>query len=909
MVEKVAGYDKSYYRYWGKACPSEDKTDPACHLLLYHCLDVAAVGRILLEKQPALPKRLGVMTAISDEQLLDWITFLLSIHDVGKYANGFQNLRPDLLHYLQNRNTDSAYGERHDSLGFRFCQENIIDALLKYDTHGQWSSSNQNDMWDLLESWIGSVTGHHGHPPKLDTFSPPLQTQFPDQVRSDILAYVHAVINLLLPDGIPFRPADYDRCYQVFPRISWLMAGIAVAADWIGSNKNWFPYRTEPIPLNQYWRDIALTQAKNAVAECGLIKVDVAGFSGIQTLFTHISFATPLQKLAEEIEIHDKAQLFIIEEVTGGGKTEAALTLCHRLLEKGLADGLFMALPTMATANAMHMRVQAMYRKLFLEKCNPSLILAHSFSRMVLNMEARNNLDNNYSKGEKSASQDCSTWLLDSRKKALLAHVGVGTIDQVLLSILAVRHQSLRLFGLSRKVLIVDEVHDCDAYIHRLLCTVLQFHAAQGGSAILLSATLPQTMRDQLLTAYAEGTGTNDVKANSDSYPLLTRLSAGNVEEFPVEARSSASRHVVVQSLYSIEEVKTMLRDILNAGGCACWVRNTVFDALQAHREWVDLLGEDRVILFHARFTLGDRLTIEQEVIGHFGPKSTREKRKGELLIASQVVEQSLDLDFDFMVTDLAPIDLIIQRAGRLQRHARGPRMSPVLGLYMPIPVEDADKDWFKSLFPKAAKVYDHHGQLWLTAKWLSKRKGFTMPENARNMIESVYGESSQTLIPEGLQTIETRADGEDRADASLGSLNSLNLHEGYRATLTHWQDDAYAPTRLGEPTVMVRLGRWDRIKLAPWFSNGTGHDWELSQVSVRKSQIAKEDTSYLPEVVAAAKDSMPDKGEYCIVIPLVESDGKWLGQALNSRGGKVSIVYNKRTGLEITKGENHESD
>jgi CRISPR-associated endonuclease/helicase Cas3 len=416
-------------------------------------------------------------------------------------------------------------------------------------------------------------------------------------------------------------------------------------------------------------------------------------------------------------------------------------------------------------------------------------------------------------------------------------------------------------------------------------------------------------MREQLLKAYAEGTYTACVKVKSNSYPLLTHLTTGNVEEFPVEARSSASRRVESRPLHSIEEVKTMLHDILDTGGCACWVRNTVFDALQAYREWVDLLDKDKVILFHARFSLGDRLTIEQKVIGHFGQNSTREQRQGKLLIATQVVEQSLDIDFDLMVTDLAPIDLIIQRAGRLQRHARGPRNSPVLGVFMPKVTVNADKNWFKNIFPKVVKVYDHHGQLWLTAKWLSEHKGFTMPENARNMIESVYGESAQTLIPEGLQTAETLADGEDRADASLGSLNSLNLNEGYKATFTHWQDDAYAPTRLGEPTVMVRLVRWDDTRLTPWFINNAGHDWELSQVSIRKSLIAKEDIDYLAKAVAVAKDTMPDKGEYCVVIPLVQSNGKWVGQALNSRGEKVSIMYNNDTGLEITKGENDESD
>lgn len=903
------GEIRSYYRYWGKARKPEDKTGPACHLLPYHCLDVAAVGHVLLERQPALLKLLGEMTGIDADRFREWCTFLLSIHDIGKHADSFQNLQPDMFCQLQKRSTNTVYRERHDALGYLFCREAIADALIKNNNPGVWKDTDPHDLWDLLEPWIGAVTGHHGHPPQLDTFSSPLQTQFPAQVHGDIVAYTRNAINILLADGIPFQSDNYELFNQIFPRISWLIAGLAVAADWIGSNKKWFPYHTDVMPLKEYWNNIALPQAKNAVAECGLDRADVAEFSGIRALFQHISTPTSLQELSEEIEISAKPQLFIIEEVTGGGKTEAAFTLAHRLMGKGLAQGLFMALPTMATANAMHARVQAMYRKLFSAKSVPSLILAHSFSRMVLDMEARNQADHGYGKGENSASQDCSAWLLDSRKKALLAHVGVGTIDQALLSILAVRHQSLRLFGLCRKVLITDEVHACDAYVHRLLCTLLQFHAAQGGSAILLSATLPRRTREQLLNAYTEGAQTNNVNVESSSYPLVTYLSDGKVREHPVSARISVSRRIEVSPMHTPEEVRNALKKSLDAGWCACWVRNTVYDALKTYHEWVKLHGEDRVALFHARFALGDRLTIEQQVIDRFGPASTNEKRKGRLLIATQVVEQSLDLDFDFMVSDLAPIDLIIQRAGRLQRHPRGERIMPVIGVFMPQPAADANKDWYKDHLPKAIKVYDHHGQLWLTAKWLAERRCFSMPDDARDMIESVYGESSQAMIPEALQAVEDHADGEDSADSSLGSLNSLNLNEGYKATMTHWQDDAYAPTRLGKPTVMVRLGRLDGDRLMPWFSNNAGHDWELSQVSVCKSQVAKENTNYLPEAVAAAKEQMPDKGEYCVVVPVIEVGERWSGQAFDARGNIVNIVYSSRTGLEFQKGESDESD
>ncbi|MDI6782206.1 MAG: CRISPR-associated helicase Cas3', partial [bacterium] len=827
------------FKYWGKA--RQDKNGEwNYHLLPYHCLDVAAVGRNLLECQPALLQQFANLSRIDSKPFLRWTTFLLAIHDIGKFADGFQNMQPDLLNLLQKRSIQSSSNEHHSSLGYRFCEECLTSLLV--------DNENVDDLWDLLQPWINAVTGHHGQPPQLDLSPPPIQMQFHEHVRNDALGFIQGIIPVLLQNGLPFRLDAYDRYYEIFPRVSWLLAGLTVLADWIGSNREWFPYYDKPMPLTDYWHDVALPQAKTAVAECGLTVQAIAPFSGMRMLFPAISSLTPLQQLAEKTEIVEGPQLFIIEEVTGGGKTEAALTLAHRLMDKGMVDGLFIALPTMATANAMYKRIQEMYLKLFSENSHPSLILAHSASRMVLDMEQKNLVDKGYGHNDSSASQDCTVWLSDSRKKSLLAHVGVGTIDQTLLAILAVRHQSLRLLGLARKVLIVDEVHACDAYVHRLLCTLLKFHASQGGMAILLSATLPQAMRAELINSFANGLEIKDVTTKKNDYPLLTHFSqTEEIQEVPVAARKALSRTVKVQPLYSSDEVNEVLQEMLDADGCACWVRNTVYDAMQSYREWVDRLGKDGVMLFHARFTMCDRLRIEDEVIRCFGLKSTTCDRQKKLLIATQVVEQSLDLDFDFMVSDLAPIDLLIQRAGRLQRHARGQRKQPVLGVYMPQLVEKPGKDWFKKVFPKASRVYDHHGHLWLTAKWLCKHQGFTMPENAREMIESVYGESSQVTIPNDLQLLEDQADGKDMADKSQARFNSLNLHEGYQATMTQWQDDVSAPTRLGEPTVTVRLARWDGNQLVSWSKENTGHDWELSQITVRKSQIAKEDTNNLP--------------------------------------------------------------
>ncbi|MFQ5597417.1 MAG: CRISPR-associated helicase Cas3' [Nitrospiria bacterium] len=886
------------YRYWGKASPSEEG-GAACHLLPYHCLDVAAVGEILLGDQPALLDQLSQVSGLPPVDLLGWLPFLLTIHDIGKFADGFQNLKPDLMTSLQKRETQAAYQHRHDFWGYCFCRAYLPDLLIKASEIFEKEAICKEDLWDLLDPWISAVTGHHGRPPQLDINIPPMRMQFPAQVGSDVLCFIEETATLLLPNGFPLQLVQYENDTQ-FKRVSWCVAGLAVLSDWIGSNQRWFPYRVKRVPLSHYWKEIALPRARHAVDEAGLTVLRSAQSSKTTQLFSHIETVTPLQNLSETIALAEKPQLFIIEEVTGGGKTEAAITLAHRMMAHGHADGIFMALPTMATANAMHRRVRKMYQMLYRDGEQPSLILAHSASRMALDIEKKNIRDKEYTQGEQSASQDCTEWLSDGRKKALLAHVGVGTIDQALLGILHNRYQSLRLFGLVRKVLIVDEVHACDEYVFKLLCTLLKFHAAVGGSAILLSATLPQQMREQLLKAYSEEITLQPPKGKYAAYPLLTHFGEGRPKEIPFEARSATSRKVAVQPLHSKEEVTALLQRKLDGGDCVCWIRNTVYDALETYYEWFSRLGKERVMLFHARFTLGDRLKIEKEVLRRFGPDSTKEDRRGILLIATQVVEQSLDLDFDIMVSDLAPIDLLIQRAGRLQRHARENRGGPILGVYTPQPIEKAGKEWFKEMFPKGAGVYKHHGQLWLTAYWICQKKGFSMPDDARNMIESVYAESVQSRIPAALQKTEEKVEGEESAQRGLARFNQLNLDEGYLADMAQWQDDVYAPTRLGEPTVTVRLGRLNGAVLVPWIQGNTGHDWELSQVSIYQKVIAEEDPDWFPKAVTAAKAKMPDQGRYCLVIPLRQTGGQWRGQALNGQGNRVKVQYSNRIGLEI---------
>jgi len=353
--------------------------------------------------------------------------------------------------------------------------------------------------------------------------------------------------------------------------------------------------------------------------------------------------------------------------------------------------------------------------------------------------------------------------------------------------------------------------------------------------------------------------------------------------------------------VYEEAVVERRLLETAQNGRCACWVRNTVDDAVAAYRRLAKKLGESQVILFHARYAMGDRLEIEADVIKRFGKQSKSDDRAGRVLIATQVVEQSLDLDFDFLVSDLAPVDLIIQRAGRLHRHARGERGSPILIVLAPPLIEKPDRNWYADLFPLGAYVYPSHGQLWLTARLLAKKGCFKMPDDARELVESVFAEPEQDRIPKGLLMRDRDADGKARAAISLAQLNALDLDAGYASTLNQWLEDTVTPTRLGDPTITVRLGRWDGSEVSPWFA-ADRYAWDLSQVSIRRALISEATTHSpaLQNAVRRATNAMADQCKWSVLVPLSQTkEGTWEGRALNARR-EVAVLYDSTTGLRI---------
>lgn len=903
-----------YWRYWGKA-NQDTEQGAAWHPLVYHCLDVAACGQVLIRHQPSWVGKLASLSGVNPERLSNWLLFLLTIHDIGKLGDGFQALRPDLQETLQGRAATVAYDTRHDTLGY---------ALLMESLQG-WLGRDPSDEMegDLLMPWIAAVAGHHGRPPKNTKTKAVLARHFPTSVRKDASQFVEDARKLLAVDWCLPEPAP--GCAERQRRASWLIAGLAVISDWLGSNQRWFAYHPPTLSLELYWETVAQPAAERAITECGLTSPLIPKETGFETLFHHLAArSTPLQSWSDSVGIAPGPQLIILEELTGGGKTEAALTLAARLLSAHQGCGLYFALPTMATADAMLDRLcqpraddtRALWQGFFSSE-DASLILAHSAAATKAKLDALKNRDAGYDAQteEPSASQHSNAWLADSRKKALLADFGIGTIDQALLGVLPLKHQSLRLIGLATKVLVVDEVHACDCYMGELLQRLLRFHAAHGGSAILLSATLPIEQRERLLSAFAAGAGYPARSPAMTDYPLATHLHAHALDETPIQPRDSMSRRVAIDPIADEAGVNQRLETSIQHGACCAWVRNTVADAVEAWHQWNSEHPDTPAILFHARFALCDRLATAETIHQRFGPDSTADSRQGRLVIATQVIEQSLDVDFDDMVTDLAPIDLVVQRAGRLRRHtrdARGNRAqvegrgSHRLGVLMPEPSHTAEADWYKGFLPKAASVYPDHGKLWLTARWLTDHGSFDLATQARDLIESVYGDAGYDQTPAALQEVTTQAEGQCHADKSTARISLLSFDQGYAPTSQGWPDEdehTDVTTRLGEKTVRLRLAKLLEGRLSAWAEADPSIAWSLSELTIPRRLAAEESERYA-SILEEARAGMPDEGRYCLILPLEPVGDHWHGWALDQHDKEIRLIYSPEAGLSIATGD-----
>lgn len=907
---------ETYYFYWGKASPLNEDGE-RYHLLPFHSLDVAACGRALLTLPNFSLKPLADELGWSQSQVESLFVFFLVLHDLGKFARAFQGLVRDLSPNLVPADDSKRYERRHDTLGWLIWKEDIAENFP-----GKRLPNSDHEFWKI---WMRSVVGHHGKPPEETGSGGLIALDASDFfLRQDRLAarsFVAEVEGWLFLEELQAPSRDQ---LSILKKHAWRLAGISVLADWLGSNQKYFPYRCNPLPLLSYWTQVQ-SQALRAVSASGMQWHGVRHWQNPAEMFDYLDAPTPLQRYTSTVELEHGPQLFLLEDVTGAGKTEAALILTQRLMEAGRAHGLYFALPSMATANQMYQRVGGVYRRLYEPDSTPSLILAHG-ARMLVDgfrdsVLQEQSDDVRYQPTEASASVQCNVWLADNRKKALLAEVGVGTLDQALLAVLPARHQSLRLLGLAGKVLLVDEVHAYDPYMMDLLKVLLTAHARQGGSVILLSATLPMAMRNDLLAAYRYGLGAGrDLHLDDRRYPLAVRAGR-EVVSHACETRSQVRRRVEVRALHSETDVVALIAEQVRSGRCVCWIRNTVDDARSALRLLSDCIPETNLMLFHSRYAMGDRLDIEGQVLSRFGKHSKGLDRAGMALIGTQVLEQSLDFDVDLMISDLAPIDLLIQRAGRLQRHARSPngdpaedgverRSAPLLYLLMPEAVDNPQADWYSSLFPKACYVYPDAGKLWQGARALLNTGCIVSPGEpgqagaVRELVEAVYGQDVE-VVPDNLQKATQKQLGKDLAMQSQANFNALRLDKGYCIDSSgRWYEDNVVPTRLGDETQTLYLALFRNDELYPLCNQGV-YQWEQSAVRVDARNIK----SLAPEWqqrFAGPLQNLRSRyrllEEPAIVLPLVEQDGSLVAKVLDGQGRLLEMCYDKRLGLTWQK-------
>lgn len=908
----------SYYQYWAK---TSDKSE--IHLLPYHNLDVAACVKVLLLTDPLWSLNISRAFNLEREEAANTLAFLFALHDVGKFGRAFQSLSPHAVKSLNKAplKTPERF-MRHDVALHWLFREALQEDL---DERGILSTDSRRKHNRLTDLFV-SVSGHHGYPTpyhrwrKARVYFEGADRRSRDFVRKDfetsyddILTYIEDLSAIFGPQHVKLRRIPD------FEALTWLVAGVGTLADWLGSGTDYFPFCADPMPLEGYWEK-ALVRAENAVRDSGIIPAPVRrGLTPFEGLLPPEARLRPLQ---EAVLSAEEAGLVIIEDAPGSGKTEAALAFARKFLESGTATGIYFALPTQVSSDAMFRRVRVFCESLFDGEDPGTLVLSHGAAHMSESFrELRLN----------SGSAIVTEWLGDNRKKSLLAQIGVGTVDQALISVLPKFHASLRQAGLARSILIVDEVHAYQTYQIVLLKQLLRWQARLGLPVILLSATLPHTTRQDLIRAY-----TNSREASVDieaGYPLITYVRNSSICEEQTEAHRSISYNIdsfedweqdprtyQPERSLSTAEIKASNNLITRArqGDCSIWFRNTVKDALLAYSYIEPVLGKDSVLLAHSRFTKADRLRIDNRALHLFGKNDDKDVeeqvalRRGKVVICTQVFQESLDLDFDYAISDLAPIDELLQRFGRVHRHARTvegalspegieARGAPHVSVLMPQFKEEPDSKWCNVLSTTSSRyVYPEISRLWETARMVKKGE-WNLPADIRYLMESVYGALS--LNPAGLSVFREDTFGARLADNTIARNNALNLSEGYHDSAIVWTsdlEDVGVPTRLGLPSHVWTLARMESGVLRPFEAC-----WARSEVTL--SQRALETVSLTPEVEEAIEmqselrnDFRTTKWRRYLVLKQRGSSGVWSAEGVAGNGDIVTIEYDRIRGLAL---------
>lgn len=738
--------DIALTKLWAKTTSNDDES---WHPLVLHLLDVAASADAILAREPETTRtRMAEIIGMEWKFARDWLLLVIACHDLGKACPGFQ------CKWINMTGMDSGRSPNTD-INHAYVSQISLNELL------------QEKDWPvgLAEIVADAVGCHHGErisPSNLHYLEGDRRALGKDdwaQARRDI---VDALLEVLNPVQVPVKLSLSGPDFM-------LLSGLTSFADWIGSNENWFPFGTpEDCGDLLGWFNKRRIHADKALDAIGWEKRTPLSLEP-KTFDQIFNFAPrPLQQaVADALSDVNEPVILLVEAPMGEGKTEAAFFAYLELQRRFRHRGLYVALPTKATGNAMFgrtlefLRRQGTDRKLDLQLLHGATLLNDTFQNLCLS-----GIHDSETGGEIRAGE----WFTN-KKRALLSEYGVGTVDQALLPILPVRHNFVRLWGLANRVVVFDEIHAYDAYTGTLLIHLLRWLLALGSSVVLLSATLPSSIRSKLA-----GVVGADLPEQEKDYPRLSVYHPGAVEQIHFKADPLRRRTLRLYGIApDLPSMRSTMEEHLIQGGMGLALVNTVQRAQDIYRlfpEGETLVREGQrvgkrlsdgteVFLFHGRFPADRRQKREDNALTTFGLSGNRAGRK--ILIATQVAEQSLDLDFDLIATDLAPIDLVLQRAGRLWRHERDvrPVSEPILvisGLAGDEPPLFGKPLWWGAVYREDI--------LLRTWSLLSTRHILTLPDEIDTLVQMVYEE--QVGVPEHLQDRLFKAllegDGEDVA-------------------------------------------------------------------------------------------------------------------------------------------------
>lgn len=726
-----------------------------------HLINVGCMAQCIAEASPELIGRFNILSTD--------IGALAALHDLGKISPGFQQKCAAWL--IDNNLVEVA-------------TRNFWQRDYEPD-HGKTSHSAVQDYLQQqgiprnIAIYLAAALGaHHGRikfQPNPRGIRPPNGIKSITDSQSGInweaerLECAQRVWDYFIPSG------TMDAFTEDSAAIWWL-AGLATVADWIGSDENYFS------PAPKAGEEDVQSIARHALDSIGFMLPVITKELTFQQLFGF----PPNEMQERAVASITEPGVYLIEAPMGMGKTEAALWAAYQLMAHGKANGIYFALPTQVTSNRIHLRMNDYLQRISPEYGKSRLIHGSSWL-MQETMPYRPASSGGRVKSSEDA-RDGRDWFA-SAKRALIAPFGVGTVDQALLGVVAAKHFFVRRFALAGKVVILDEVHSYDMYTGTLIDNLIETLERLGCTVIILSATLTGKRRRQIVSA-----SDDDMNESELPYPLITGRAEGALLA-PVAAAAPVPRSVAIEFIRPKTAAKEAIA-LARAGGTVLWICNTVGAAQKQFLYFKEHIGGEFPLgLLHSRFTHNHREKHETDWMGRFGKEGAT--RCGSILVATQVVEQSVDLDADLLITELAPTDMLLQRIGRLWRHERGERQ--VKGPRICIIEEAAIFDELRQLAPAQIKkklgskafVYDPYILLRSLEVWQG-RAVVDIPSQVRLLIEETYKEKDDE--PQAWQELFIETEGKARAYCQRALMSSniwqaaLDDREGVQTRLNEME-------------------------------------------------------------------------------------------------------------------------